>query len=47
MSDDKCSVFERVKVEGIAGDWLHFGKNELGSEVYLRIAILREFQQPT
>lgn len=37
MMLDKDQVFEQVKVDGLEGDWLHFGKNELGSEVYLRI----------
>ena len=37
MTLSKEQAFEEVQVDGLDGDWLHFGRNQLGSEVYLRI----------
>ncbi len=37
MTLSKDQTFEQLEVDGRDGDWLHFGRNELGSEVYLRI----------
>jgi hypothetical protein len=37
MKSSINNTFEPAKIDGLDGDWLHFGKNELGSEVYLRV----------
>ena len=43
MKSSINNTFEPAKIDGLDGDWLHFGKNELGSEVYLRVDNITRF----